>query len=384
MSSLQVPSRLLLGPGPSHLHPRVREALAYPLLGHMDPFVLGFLPEIQALLRREFGTANPLTLAVSGTGTAGIESCLAGLIEAGDRVVVETHGYFGERMADIAARAGAEVTRVASPWGQPADLDQLRQTCRATRPRLVAAVHAETSTGVALPLGEVAAIAEEAGAELVIDCVTSLGGMPVEVDRHRIAAAASCSQKCLGAPPGLAPVTLSPAAEARVRARRRPASFYLDLPLIHRYWSGDHAYHHTIPVPLFYALREALRMADEEGAAARHARHVRHGAALAAGLGALGLEILAPPAHRLPMLTAVQVPPAVNDEAAIRRRLLEDFDLEVGGGLGELKGKVWRIGLMGEGSRMEHLTPLLSALGQVLGLPAAAITEAETAAGSAV
>jgi alanine-glyoxylate transaminase / serine-glyoxylate transaminase / serine-pyruvate transaminase len=384
MSSLQVPSRLLLGPGPSHLHPRVREALALPLLGHMDPFVLGLLAEIQGLLRREFGTANALTLAVSGTGTAGIESCLAGLIESGDRVVVETHGYFGERMGEIAARAGAEVTRSASPWGQPADLDQLRRTCRTARPRLVATVHAETSTGVALPLGEVAAIAKESGAELILDCVTSLGGMPVEVDKHGIAAAASCSQKCLGAPPGLAPVSLAPGAEARFKARRRPASFYLDLPLIHRYWSGDHAYHHTIPVPLFYALRAALAMADEEGADDRHARHARHGTALAAGLGALGLEILAPPGHRLPMLTAVRVPATVTDEAEVRRRLLEDFDLEIGGGLGELKGKVWRIGLMGEGSRMEHVTPLLGALGQVLGLPAAAITEAESAAGAAV
>jgi alanine-glyoxylate transaminase/serine-glyoxylate transaminase/serine-pyruvate transaminase len=350
----------------------------------MDPFVLGLLAEIQALLRRELGTANALTLAVSGTGTAGIESCLAGLIEPGDPVVVETHGYFGERMAEIATRAGAEVTRVASPWGQPADLDQLRQRCRSVRPRLLAAVHAETSTGVALPLGEVAAIAEEAGADFVLDCVTSLGGMPVDVDRHRIAAAASCSQKCLGAPPGLAPVTLSPKAEARFKARRRPCSFYLDLPLIQRYWSGDHAYHHTIPVPLFYALLEALRMSGEEGAAVRHERHARHGAALTAGLGALGLEILAPPAHRLPMLTAVRVPAKVTDEAAVRRRLLEEFDIEIGGGLGELKGKVWRIGLMGEGSRMEHVTPLLGALGQVLGLSAGAITEAEIAAGAAV
>ena len=232
MSALALPSRLLMGPGPSNVHPRVREALAAPVLGHLDPLVLAMLTEIQEKLRVQFGTAHPLTLAVSGTGSAGIESCLAGLIESGDRVVVEVRGFFGERMAEMAARAGGQVTRVESPWGQPADLDHLRETCRTVRPRILAVVHAETSTGVGLPLEQVAAIAREVDAELVVDCVTSLGGMPVEIDRYGITAAASCSQKCLGAPPGLSPVTVSPRAEARIAARRQPTTFYLDLPLI--------------------------------------------------------------------------------------------------------------------------------------------------------
>ena len=384
MSALALPSRLLMGPGPSNVHPRVREALAAPVLGHLDPLVLAMLAEIQDRLRVQFGTVHPLTLAVSGTGSAGIESCLAGLIESGDRVVVEVRGFFGERMAEMAARAGGQVTRVESPWGQPADLDRLRETCRTVRPRILAAVHAETSTGVGLALEQVAAIAREVEAELVVDCVTSLGGMPVEVDRYGITAAASCTQKCLGAPPGLSPVTVSPPAAARIAARRQPTTFYLDLPLIARYWSGDHAYHHTIAVNLIYALREALTLAAEEGPGARHARHARHGAALALGLEALGLEILAPVAHRIPMLTAVRVPAQVSDEAAIRRHLLTAFNLEIGGGLGELKGKIWRIGLMGETSRMNHVVMLLTALGQVLGVAPSAIGWAIEAAGSQV
>jgi alanine-glyoxylate transaminase/serine-glyoxylate transaminase/serine-pyruvate transaminase len=384
MSALALPSRLLMGPGPSNVHPRVREALAAPVLGHLDPLVLAMLGEIQERLRGQFGTANPLTLAVSGTGSAGIESCLQGLVEPGDRVVVEVRGFFGARMAEMAARAGGDVTRVETPWGRPADLERLQATCRAVRPRVLAAVHAETSTGVGLALGDVAAIARETDAELVIDCVTSLGGMPVEIDRHGIAAAASCTQKCLGAPPGLAPVSVSPRAEARLAARRHAPPFYLDLPLVARYWGGDHAYHHTIAVNLIYALREALTIAAEEGAAARHARHERHGVALAAGLEALGLEILAPTVHRLPMLTAVRVPPHVSDEAAIRRHLLTAFNLEIGGGLGELKGKIWRIGLMGETSRMSHVVMLLTALGQVLGVAPDGIGAAIGAAGSRV
>jgi len=384
MSALALPSRLLMGPGPSNVHPRVREAMAAPILGHLDPLVLAMLGEIQEKLRAQFSTSHPLTLAVSGTGSAGIESCLASLIEPGDRVVVEVRGFFGGRMAEMAARAGGDITRVETPWGQPADLDRLRDACRTVRPRILAAVHAETSTGVGIALDPLAAIARDVEAELVIDCVTSLGGMPVEVDRHGILAAASCTQKCLGAPPGMSPVTLSPRAEARIAARKLPTTFYLDLPLIARYWSGDHAYHHTIAVNLVYALREALALAAEEGPAARHARHARHGAALALGLEALGLEILAPPAHRIPMLTAVRVPSQVSDEAAIRRHLLTAFNLEIGGGLGELKGKIWRIGLMGETSRMNHVVMLLTALGQVLGVTSSAIGWAIEAAGSQV
>lgn len=375
------PARLLMGPGPSNLHPRVREALAAPLLGHMDPLVLGLLADVQALLRGVFGTENPLTLAVSGTGSAGIDACLAGLIEPGDRVLVEVHGFFGGRLVEMAARAGGAVTKVEAPWGRAADLEALRRAAREVKPRVIAAVHAETSTGVVQPLADVAAIAGEVEADLFVDCVTSLGGMPLHADRLGLAAAASCSQKCLGSPPGLAPVTVSPRAAARLAARKHPVPFYFDLPLIARYWSGDHAYHHTLPVNLVYALREGLRLAAEEGESERHRRHVRHGAALAAGLEELGLEILAAPLDRLPMLTAVRIP-AGTDDAAVRRRLLEEFHLEIGGGLGELKGRIWRIGLMGETSRMNHVILLLAALGRVLERSPDAIGQAIDTAGA--
>ncbi len=375
------PARLLMGPGPSNLHPRVVEALASPLLGHMDPLVLGLLAEVQELLRGVFGTRNPLTLAVSGTGSAGIEACLTGLIEPGDPVVVEVHGFFGGRLADMAARAGADVTRVEAPWGRAADLEALRLAVKKSPPRLIAVVHAETSTGVLQPLADVAAIAREAGSALFVDCVTSLGGMPIEAEELGLAAAASCSQKCLGAPPGLAPITMSPEAAARLRDRAQPLPFYLDLSLIARYWNGDHAYHHTLPVNLIYALHEALLLAAEEGESERRRRHERHGAALAAGLEDLGLTILAAPGDRLPMLTAVRIPDGV-DDAAVRRRLLEDFNLEIGGGLGELKGRVWRIGLMGETSRMNHVILLLAALGRLLGRSPEKVGQAIDAAGA--
>jgi alanine-glyoxylate transaminase/serine-glyoxylate transaminase/serine-pyruvate transaminase len=358
----------------------VRDALAAPVLGHLDPAFLGILGEVQDLLRPIFGTRNPLTLAVSGTGSAGIESCLAGLIEPGDGVVVGVHGFFGGRMAEMAARAGALVTRVEAPWGRWDDPEDLRRACREVGPRLIAVVHAETSTGVLQPLEEVAAIAREQEALLVVDCVTSLGGLPFAADALGIAAAASCSQKCLGCPPGLAPVTVSPRAAARMAERRAPGTFYLDLPLIARYWSGDHAYHHTAPVSLICALREALRLVAEEGEAERWRRHAQNGAALVAGLEALGLEILAPEGHRLPMLTAVHVPQGL-DEAGARRRLLDEYNLEIGGGLGELKGRVWRIGLMGETSRMNHVVLLLATLGRILGRPAQAVGEAIERAG---
>lgn len=369
-----------MGPGPANIHPRVRDALGAPLLGHLDPKFLDILAEVQELLRPTFATRNPLTLAVSGTGSAGIEASLGGLIEPGDRVVIGIHGFFGGRMAEMAERAGGEVTRVEAPWGRPLDLEDLRRACRAAAPELVAVVHAETSTGVLQPLEEVAAIAREAEALLFVDCVTSLGGLPFAADALGLAAASSCSQKCLGCTPGLAPVTVSPAAAARMAARRHRGSFYLDLPLIARYWNGDHAYHHTAPVSLIYALREALRLAAEEGEAERWRRHAQNGAALVAGLEALGLEILAPVGHRLPMLTAVRVPAGV-DEAAVRRRLLDEFNLEIGGGLGEIKGKVWRIGLMGESSRMNHVILVLAALGRVLDKPAQAVGQAIERAG---
>jgi alanine-glyoxylate transaminase/serine-glyoxylate transaminase/serine-pyruvate transaminase len=371
MDTLQLPSRLLMGPGPANIHPRVRDALGAPLLGHLDPVFIGILGEVQDLLRSVFDTRNPLTLAVSGTGSAGIEACLQGLIEPNDSVVVGVQGFFGGRMAEMAARAGAQVTRVEAPWGSPLDLEALRRNCKAAKPRLIGVVHAETSTGVHQPLEEVAAIARKHEALLVVDCVTSLGGLPLVqsgqgIDELGIDAAASCSQKCLGSPPGLAPVTVSPRAAARMAERRRSVAFYLDLPLIARYWNGDHAYHHTAPVSMICALREALRLVIEEGQAERWRRHAQNGAALVAGLEALGLEILAPAGHRLPMLTAVHVPPGM-DDAATRRRLLDEFNLEIGGGLGELKGRVWRIGLMGETSRMNHVILLLAALGRILG-----------------
>jgi alanine-glyoxylate transaminase/serine-glyoxylate transaminase/serine-pyruvate transaminase len=361
------PARLLLGPGPSEVHARVLRALSAPLVGHLDPVFIAMMEEVKALLRLVFATENTLTFPVSGTGSAGMEACVVNLVEPGDEVVVGVNGVFGTRMAEVVERAGATARRVEAPWGnvvRPEQVEAALKNCR--RPKLVALVHAETSTGAWQPLPDAARLAHEHGALFLADCVTSLGGAPVETDAWEVDAAYSGTQKCLSCPPGLAPVTFGPRALEALRNRKtKVQSWYLDVTLLQQYWGDERVYHHTAPISMNYALREALRLVAEEGLPARFARHLRNHEALAAGLAALGLELAAEKGHRLPMLNAVSVPTGV-DEARVRSRLLTEHGIEIGGGLGPMKGRVWRIGLMGESSRRAHVLTLLAALEDVL------------------
>jgi alanine-glyoxylate transaminase/serine-glyoxylate transaminase/serine-pyruvate transaminase len=345
----------------------VLAAMTRPLLGHLDPEFLRAMDGCRAMLREVMQTGNAVTLATPGTGTSGMEAAVMNLVEPGDRVVVGVCGFFGERIAQMAERAGGEVTRVQSPWGQPADAALVEATVRAAgNVKLLAIVHAETSTGAETPVEPFARIAREAGALLVVDCVTSLGGMPVRVDGWGADAVYSGTQKCLSAPPGVAPVTLSPRAWAAVRARETPCNtWYLDLQLLEAYWDERRVYHHTAPISMVYALHEALALVLEEGLEARWERHERNGRALQAGLEGLGLELHAQAGYRLPVLTTVRIPDGVED-AAVRGALLHRHGIEIGGGLGELKGRVWRIGLMGESSTPGNVLLLLNALGKLL------------------
>jgi len=367
-SELAPPQRLLLGPGPSMVHPRVLRALSTPLLGHLDPAFLVIMNEVQAMLREVLRTANPFTIAVSGTGSAGMEAALVNLLEPGDTAVVVTAGAFGNRMADIAGRCGARVVRLEVPWGQVCDLGRIEDALRKEAPvKVVALVHAETSTGAHQPVEGLGKLCHAHGALLVLDAVTSLGGVPVEVDGWEVDACYSGTQKCLSCPPGLAPLTLSARALDTVRARRtKVQSWYLDAGLVADYWAeGKRVYHHTAPISMVYALREALRVVLEEGLEARFVRHRRQAAALSAGLAALGCSPQAQEGHRLPTLTCVRVPEGT-DEAAARKLLLAEHGIEIGGGLGPLAGKVWRIGLMGESARQESVLAVLGALEQAL------------------
>ena len=361
------PARVLLGPGPSDVHPRVLAALAAPLVGHLDPVFVAMMEEVKSLLRFVFATENALTIPISGTGSAGMEACVVNLVEPGDEVVVGVNGVFGTRLAEVATRAGATVTRVEAPWGRVVRAEQVEAALRNCRqPKLVALIHAETSTGAWQPLEDAARLAHDHGALFLADCVTSLGGAPVEIDRWGIDAAYSGTQKCLSCPPGLSPITFGPHAVEALRRRKTPVqSWYLDLTLLERYWGEERVYHHTAPISMNYALREALRLVAEEGLAARFARHRANHEALAAGLASLGLAFASEEGHRLPMLNAVTVPDGM-DEARVRRRLLDAHGIEIGGGLGPMKGRVWRIGLMGESSRRAHVLLLLSALEDAL------------------
>ena len=362
------PERLLLGPGPSNAHPRVLAAMARPLLGHLDPLFLELMDEVQARLRRLFRTENALTLPLSATGSAGMEACLANLLERDEDVVVGVAGVFGERMCEVARRIGARVTRVETEPGTALAPEAMAEAIARTQPRVVSFVHAETSTGVHQPVVEIARAAREAGALVVLDCVTSLGGLPIKLDAWGIDAAYSGTQKCLSCPPGLSPVTFSERAIERVQARSTPVqSWYFDVSLLSGYYGGARAYHHTAPISSIYGLAEGLRIVEEEGIPARATRHYEAAAALIEGLAPLGFEPLVPEAIRLPMLTSVRLPPAVRDEeASLRRRLLERHDIEVGGGLGKLAGSIWRIGLMGENARVANVERLLAALREEL------------------
>ena len=364
MQDFHPPRRLLLGPGPSLVHPRVLQAMATPLLGHLDPVFLGVMNDIQILLRRTFATANRFTIAISGTGSAGMEAAVVNLVEPGDAVVVGINGVFGTRLATLVERCGGKAIRVEAPWGRIIEPEAIASALQRSGPvKAVALVHAETSTGVWQPIEPVGRLCRDYNALFIVDTVTSLGGAPVEVDRWGIDACYSATQKCLSCPPGLAPFTLSDRAVAAITHRRTPCqSWYLDMALIADYWAEQtRAYHHTAPISMLYALREALRLVEEEGFAARFARHRLNSDALIAGLMALGFDPLPLPDQRLPMLACVSLPAQI-DEAAVRARLLKTYGIEIGGGLGPLNGKVWRIGLMGESSTEANVLTLLNAL----------------------
>ena len=364
---LSPPSRVLMGPGPADIPAEVLQALALPAIGHLDPSFIRIMDEIQVMLRQVFGTDNEMTLPMSGTGTAGMETLMVNLVEPGDRVLMGVNGVFGGRLAEVAKRCGADVVRVEGPWGRALTPDDFRSKTEGRRFKLVALVHAETSTGVLHDLSGFRALADDVGALLVADCVTSLGGCPVDLDANGIDAAYSGSQKCLGAPPGLAPVSLNERAMAALTVREHPVqSFYLDLGLLASYWGGGRrVYHHTAPINMNYGLHTALRLVLEEGLDARCARHRLHSSALQAGLLALGLQLPVPMSERLPQLTLVAAPEGI-DEARVRRSLLTQHGLEIGAGLGALSGRAWRIGLMGASCTRRNVTLCLGALQQAL------------------
>ena len=366
VAELKPPVRVLMGPGPSDIHPRVLEAIGKPTVGHLDPYYLQVMSDLQGLLRSTFRTQNEMTLAISATGSAGMEATVVNLIEPGDPMLVCINGVFGMRMADVAARAGAKVIQVEKAWGEVFSAADLKDTLAKAKPKIVGIVMAETSTGASQPIEEISDLVHNAGAMLLVDSVTSLGGMAVNVDDWNIDAIYSGSQKCLSCPPGLAPVSFGKeAVEVILKRKSKVQSWYLDVSMLASYWGEDRVYHHTAPINMTYALYEALRMLDEEGLENSFRRHQLNHQALKAGLAAVGIEYTAQKGHQLPMLNAVRIPPGV-DDVATRRQLLERFGIEIGGGLGAFKGKVWRIGLMGHGSRQTNVLLLLSALEQLL------------------
>lgn len=355
-----------MGPGPSNVSPSVLQAMALGLVGHLDPAFVEMMEEIKQMLRQVFLTRNEMTFPVSGTGSAGMEFCFANLIEPGDEVLIGINGVFGARMADVAQRCGAKVVKVEAPWGQIIEPGQIAEALKQCRPKLVALVHAETSTGALTPVEEISRLAHQAGALFLLDTVTSLGGCPVRIDDWKVDAVYSGTQKCLSCPPGLSPVSLSPRALERARKRAvKVGSWYFDVNLLSSYWGQERVYHHTAPVSMNYALHEALRLVLREGLENRWRRHEQNHLALKQGLAKLGLKLAAQQGHQLWQLNAVWVPEGV-DEAAVRKRLLTEFNIEIGSGLGPLKGKIWRIGLMGETSSAENVATVVSALGQAL------------------
>lgn len=365
-AQLDVPPRLLLGPGPSNAHPRVLQALGMRQIGHLDPLFIALMNEVQSLLRYVWQTENPLTLPVSAAGSAAMEATLANTVEPDDVVLVGINGYFGHRLVDMASRYGADVRKLIKPWGQVFSLEDLRAGLEAHRPAILALVHAETSTGARQPLEGVGDLCREFDCLLLVDTVTSLGGVPLALDAWEVDMAYSGSQKCLSCPPGIAPFTLGPRAVDKLKRRRTVVpNWYLDMAMLGQYWGLERTYHHTAPINMIYGLREALRLVAEEGLEARWARHQANADLLWAGLADLGLSCLVPPEVRLPSLTTVCIPEGI-DGKAVTHKLLTEYNIEIGNGLGELAGRVWRIGLMGYNSRRETVTLLLSALQQIL------------------
>jgi len=365
-AAFEPPPRLLLGPGPSNVAPSVLHAVAAPLVGHLDPSFIRLMEETKAMLRRVFLTENEMTFPVSGTGSAGMEFCVVNLIEPGDEVIIGVNGVFGQRMVDVAERCGARVTKVEAPWGRIIEPGQIAAALKQAKPKLVAVVHAETSTGALTPVEEISKLAHQAGALFLLDTVTSLGGCPVRIDDWGVDAVYSATQKCLSCPPGLAPVSFSARAmEVATQRRRKVQSWYLDVNLLAGYWGADRVYHHTAPISMNYALHEALRRVLEEGLEKRWVRHEQNHLALKKGLQSMGLEIVSQAGHQLWQLNSMAVPNGI-DEAAVRKRLLNEFNIEIGAALGPLKGKTWRVGLMGEGSTAANVERFLKALEQIL------------------
>jgi len=367
MKELTPSHRILMGPGPSDVSSRVLKAMATPLLGHLDPQFIVIMDEVKEGLRNIFQTKNELTLPVSATGSAGMETCFVNLLEPGDEVLVCVNGVFGNRMCDIVERCGAHLIRVDAPWGQPVNPKQVKKALQNKSPEVVAIVHAETSTGVLQPLEEISKIAHEAGALFLVDAVTSLGGTQVKTDDWGIDAIYSGTQKCLSAPPGLAPVSFSRQAVKKLTSRKsKVQSWYLDLSMVQAYWAGSkRSYHHTAPISMIYALHEALRMVLEEGLENRFLRHLKNHELLRDGLEKMDLNFVVEAPYRLPMLNSVWIPKGI-DDTLVRKRLLEEYNIEIGAGLGDFAGKVWRIGLMGESSDANHVNMFLSALNKII------------------
>ncbi|MBW4489257.1 MAG: alanine--glyoxylate aminotransferase family protein [Trichocoleus desertorum ATA4-8-CV12] len=366
LAPLAAPTRLLLGPGPSNAHPDVLAAMSQTPVGHLDPAFLQLMDEIQAQLRYVWQTENPLTIAVSGTGTAAMEATLANTVEPGDVVLVGVAGYFGNRLVDMAGRYGANMQTITKPWGQVFSLEELRTALETHRPAILALVHAETSTGARQPIEGVGDLCREFDCLLLLDTVTSLGGVPIFLDEWKVDLAYSCSQKGLGCSPGASPFTMGPRAIAKMQQRQtKVANWYLDMNLLGKYWGNERVYHHTAPINLYYGLREALRLIGEEGLANCWQRHQKNVEYLWQSLEEIGLTPHVDREFRLPTLTTVRIPEGV-DGKAIARQLLNEHNIEVGGGLGELAGKVWRVGLMGYNSRPESVDRLIAALKQVL------------------
>ena len=378
LKSLQLPKRLLLGPGPSNVHPRILQAMMAPMLGHLDPDFWPVLDHIREMLSLVFRTSTKGTFALPATGTAAMESAFCNVVEPGDRVVVAVNGFFGNRMTEIAERCGAEVHRIDVPWGSPVLPEQVEQACREIgQVKAVGVVHAATSTGVLSPVQDIAQVVHQHDSLLIVDAVTSLGGIEFRMDDWELDVCYSASHKCLGAPSGLAPISFGPRALEAVQQRKTNVqSYYLDMSNIEAYWDENRRYHHTTPILMMYAFREALRMMLEEGLETRWQRHAHNAAALRAGLEAIGLELFAEEGYRLNPLTTIAIPGGV-DGAAVQRQLYQSYDIEIGGGLGELQGKIWRIGLMGESCQASNVLFVLSALEQILPQQGYAVTYGE-------
>jgi alanine-glyoxylate transaminase/serine-glyoxylate transaminase/serine-pyruvate transaminase len=359
--------RILMGPGPSNVHYRVYQAMSNPVIGYLDPQILACMDEISEMLRGVFQTKNQVTLAISATGSAGMETSFVNFIEPGDVVLIGVNGFFADRMTQVASRSGAKVVRVEEEWGKMIEPEKMIKALKAhPEAKICGMVHGETSTGVRQPLEEIGAYCKGKDILLVVDAVTTLGGYEVKVDEWGIDVCYASSQKCLGVPPGLSPITVSPKAMDVLRSRKTPVqSFYLDLILLERYWGKERVYHHTAPASMFYAMREGLKLIFEEGLTERFKRHQTLGDRLKMELEGLGFKLFAQEGYRLPMLTSVVLPDEM-DDATMRSRLLNEYNIEVGGGLGYLKGKIWRVGLMGETCKLRYIHCLTGALREML------------------